>query len=198
MSQTENAAVSSNNQEHVPMEEIPMFRRSHVFSLIVLVVGLIAGGALAFAQGPPDGGPRGRGPGFAPGGPGAGLSLRALNLTDAQQEQVRQLTQQNREQMRALMDRMRTAQDARRKAVEAVPFNESQVRSAMKDVAEVEADLAVAQARLQSDVYALLSGDQQQQLQKLRADREARAKERAQQQQQRLQQRQQRQARPQA
>jgi Spy/CpxP family protein refolding chaperone len=110
---------------------------------------------------------------------------------------VRQLTQQNREQMRALMERMRTAQEARRKAVEAVPFNESQVRSAMKDVAEVEADLAVAQARLQSDVYALLSADQQQQLQKLRADREARAKERAQQLQQRLQQRQ-RQARPQA
>ena len=198
MSQTENAAVSSNNQEHVPMEEIPMFRRSYVVSLIVLVVGLIAGGALAFAQGPPDGGPRGRGPGFGPGGPGAGLSLRALNLTDAQQEQVRQLTQQNREQMRALMDRMRTAQDARRKAIEAAPFNESQVRSAMKDLADVEADLAVAEARLQSDVYALLSADQQQQLQKLRADREARAKERAQQQQQRLQQRQQRQARPQA
>jgi Spy/CpxP family protein refolding chaperone len=199
MSQTENAAVSSNNQEHVPTEEIPMFRRSHVLSLIVLVAGLLAGGALAFAQGPPDGGPRGRGPGFGPGGPGAGLSLRALNLTDAQQEQVRQLTQQNREQMRALMDRMRTAQDARRKAVEAVPFNESQVRAAMKDVADVEADLAVAQARLQADVYALLTGDQQQQLQKLRADREARAKERAQQQQQRLQQRQQqRQARPQA
>jgi protein CpxP len=196
MSQTENRAVSSNNQEHVPMEEHPMFRRSHVLSLIVLVVALIAGGALVLAQGPPDGGPRGRG--FGPGGPGAGLPLRGLNLTDAQREQVRQLTQQNREQMRALIDRMRTAQEARRKAIEAVPFDESQVRSAMKDIADVEADLAVAQARLQSDVYALLSADQQQQLQKLRADREARAKQRLQQQQQRLQQRQQRQARPQA
>jgi Spy/CpxP family protein refolding chaperone len=99
--------------------------------------------------------------------------------------------------MRALMDRMRAAQDARRQAVEAIPFNESQVRSAMKDVADVEADLAVAEARLQADIYGLLSAEQQQRLQKLRADRETRTKERAQQQQQRLQQRQQRQ-RPQA
>lgn len=175
-----------------------MVRRFHFLSQIALVVAVIAGGGLVYAQGPPSGGPRGRGPGIGPGGPGAGLSLRALDLTDAQQEQVRQLTQQNREQMRALMDRMRAAQDARRQAVEAIPFNESQVRSAMKDVADVEADLAVAEARLQADIYGLLSAEQQQRLQKLRADRETRTKERAQQQQQRLQQRQQRQARPQA
>jgi len=172
-----------------------MVRRSYSLGAIALVA-LLAGGALAYAQGPEPGGPRGRGPG-GPGGPGAGLALRGLNLTDAQREQVRQLTQQNREQMRAVMERMRAAQDARRQAVEAIPFNESQVRSAMKDVAEVEADLAVAQARLQADIYALLSADQQQQLQKMRSERETRAKERAQQQQQRQQQRQQRPARPQ-
>jgi Spy/CpxP family protein refolding chaperone len=173
-----------------------MVRHFRILGVSALVAALVSGGALLYAQGPAPGGPRGRGPGF--GGPRAGLSLRALGLTDAQQEQVRQLTQQNREQMRSLMDRMRVAQEARRKAVEAVPFNESQVRAAMKDVAEAEADLAVAEARLQADIYALLSADQQQRLQKLRADREAQAKERAQQQQQRLQQRQQRQARPQA
>ena len=173
-----------------------MFHRSHALRVITLVGGIVAGGALVYAQGPADG-PRGRGPG-GPGGPQAGLALRQLDLTEAQQNQVRQLTQQNREQMRSLMDRMRAAQDARRKAVEVVPFNESQVRAAMKDLAEVEADLAVAEARLQADIYGLLSPDQQHRLQKLRADREARAKERAQQQQQRFQQRQQRQARPQA
>jgi len=173
-----------------------MVRHFRILGVSALVAALVGGGALVYAQGPQPGGPRGRGPG-GPVGPGAGLSLRALDLTEAQQEQVRQLTQQNREQMRSLMDRMRVAQEARRKAVEAIPFNESQVRAAMKDVAEAEVDLAVAEARLQADIYALLSADQQQRLQKLRADREARAKERAQQQQQRLQQRQQRQ-RPQA
>jgi Spy/CpxP family protein refolding chaperone len=172
-----------------------MIRHFRFLGLSALVAGLVSGGALAYAQGPQPGGPRGRGPGF---GPQAGLSLRALDLTEAQQEQVRQLSQQSREQMRGLMDRMRAAQDARRQAVEAIPFNESQVRSAMKELADVETELAVAQARLQADIYALLSAEQQQRLQALRAEREARAKQRAQQQQQRLQQRQQRQARPQA
>jgi Spy/CpxP family protein refolding chaperone len=174
-----------------------MVRHFRVVGLSALVAALVTGGAFAYAQAP-QGGPRGRGPGFGPGGPGAGLALRGLDLTEAQQEQVRQLSQQNREQMRALMDRMRAAQEGRRQAVEAIPFNESQVRAAMRDLAEVEADLAVAEARLQSDVYALLTAEQQQRLQKMRADREARAKERAAQQQQRQQQRQQRQPRPQA
>jgi len=166
---------------------------------VTALVAMLAGGEFAYAQDPAPAGPRGRGPGFGGrGGPQAGLALRQLDLTEAQREQVRQLMQQNREQMRSLLDRMRAAQDARRKAVEVVPFNESQVRAAMKDLADVEADLAVAEARLQADVYGLLSADQQQRLVKLRADREARAKQRAQQQQQRLQQRQQRQARPQA
>jgi protein CpxP len=170
-----------------------MIRHFRFLGLSALVAALVTGGALAYAQGPQSGGPRGRGPGFGPGGPQAGLSLRALDLTEAQQEQVRQLSQQSREQMRALMDRMRAAQDARRQAVEAIPFNESQVRAAMQDLADVQADLAVAEARLQSDIYALLTAEQQQRLQALRAEREARAKQRAQRQQQRLQQRQQRQ-----
>jgi len=174
-----------------------MVRHFRFLGLSALAAALITGGALAYAQGPPPGGPRGRGPDFGPGGPQAGLALRALDLTEAQQEQVRQLSQQNREQLRTLMDRMRAAQEARRQAVDAIPFNESQVRAAMRDLAELEADLAVAQARLQSDIYALLTAEQQQRLQQLRADREARAKQRAAQQQQRLQQRQQRQ-RPQA
>ena len=177
-----------------------MVRRFRNVALSAVVAAVAAGGALAYAQGPDSGGLRGRGPGFGPGpgGPQAGLSLRALDLTEAQQEQVRQLSQQGREQMRALMDRMRAAQDARRQAVEAIPFNESQVRAAMRDLAELQADLAVAEARLQSDIYALLTAEQQQRLQQMRADRAARAKQREAQQQQRLQQRQQRQARPQA
>jgi Spy/CpxP family protein refolding chaperone len=175
-----------------------MGRHFRVLGLSALVAALVTGGAFVYAQDAGPSGPRGRGPGFGVRGPQAGLSLRALDLTEAQQEQVRQLSQQNREQMRALMDRMRAAQEARRQAVEAIPFNESQVRAAMRELAEIEADLAVAEARLQSDIYALLTAEQQQRLKTMRAEREARAKERQQQLQQRLQQRQQRQARPQA
>ena len=123
-----------------------------------------------------------------------GVPLRGLSLTDAQREQVRQLTQQHREQTRALVAQMRAAQDARRQAVEAVPFNEAQLRAAMQQVAEAETELAVLQARLQSDIHALLTPEQQAQVAKMRADRQARLKQRL----DRFQQRRQRQPRPQA
>jgi periplasmic protein CpxP/Spy len=175
-----------------------MVRHIRLAGLIAVVAALVSGGAFVYAQGPDGGGPRGGGPGLGRGGPGAVMPLRDLEVTEAQREQIRQLREQNRTQMQSLFERLRAAHAARRKAVEAVPFNESLVRAAMSELASVEADVAVAEARLQADIYALLTADQQQRLQKLRADREARAKERAQQFQQRQQQRQQRQARPQA
>lgn len=163
-----------------------MIRNFRFLTSGAVAAALIIGGAIVHAQGPPAGF-RGRGPGF--GGPGSGLMLRGLDLTEAQREQVQQLSRQNREQLRGLMDRLRAAQEARRQAVEAVPFNEPQIRAAMKELAETETDLAVAQARLQNDIHALLTAEQQQRLQELRADRQARAKQRQERLQQRLQQR---------
>lgn len=163
-----------------------MVRNFRFLTSSAVVAALILGGAIVHAQSP-QAGFRGRGPGF--GGPGSALMLRGLDLTEAQREQVRQLSQQNREQLRGLMDRLRAAQEARRQAVEAVPFNEPQVRAAMKELSDIEADLAVAQARLQSDIHALLTAEQQQRLQQLRADRQARAQQRQERLQQRLQQR---------
>jgi len=116
-----------------------MLRPLRIVTIIAALVALIAGGVLyAQAQGP--GGRGGRGPGgFGTGGPPSmGLPLRELNLTEAQQEQVRQLMTQYREQVRALND------------------------------------------RLEGDIRALLTPDQQQQADKLKAEREARMKQRRQ------------------
>ena len=162
----------------------------------IAVVGLLAvAGAAAFAQGPGGpGGPGRRGPGAGRGGPQAALPLRALDLTDAQRDQVRQLTEQHREQSRDLLERVRAARDAQRKAGEAVPFSEQDVRAAAQALGELESELAVSQARLQSEIQALLTPEQQQKLQTMRAERAARAKQR----EERFRQRQQGQARPQA
>jgi Spy/CpxP family protein refolding chaperone len=121
--------------------------------------------------------------------------LGELGLSDAQREQVKQLTQQHREQARALFERVRAARAAERQATEAMPFSEPQLRAALQALGEVETELAVQQARLRNDIYAVLTPDQQAKLKELRADREARIKKR----QERFQQRrQQRQPRPQA
>jgi protein CpxP len=103
--------------------------------------------------------------------------LREIELTDAQRDQVRQLMEQQRESSRALFERAQAARIAQRQAIDAIPFSEPAVRAAMAASAEIEEDLAVQEARLQSEIYGLLTSEQQQQLQKIRADREARMKE---------------------
>ena len=148
-------------------------KRFRSFTLTAVLAVLLAGAV--YAQGPGPGG-RGRGPnGF---GPGMGLPLRALNLTDAQQQQIRTMTQQNREQNRAVFQRMRTAMEAQRKAVATIPVNEALIRSTTQDLAEAQTEVAIHQARLQTEIYGLLTPEQQAEAKKLQAERQNRQQQR--------------------
>ena len=155
----------------------------------IVVAALIAAGGLAYAQGPGFGGPRGRGPGGP--GMGAGMLLRGLDLTEAQRQQIRQLTEQHREATRTIAERLQAARAARQEAMTATPTNEAQIRAAVQQEADVEADLAVQQARLMADVRAVLTPEQLQQVEARRTQREARMQERRERMQQRMQERQQ-------
>jgi periplasmic protein CpxP/Spy len=140
----------------------------------VAVIALLAGG-LAYAQG----GRRGGGPG-GPGmrGPmGLGLPLRELQLTDAQQDQIRQIRSRHETDFREAMTRLETARLAQQKAIEAIPADESRITSLTQDMVQAEVDVAIQTSRLNTDVWSVLTTDQQAQLKKLRADREARAKQ---------------------
>jgi Spy/CpxP family protein refolding chaperone len=149
--------------------------RFRSFTVAAVMAGLLAGGA-AFAQGP--GGRGGRGPGGF--GAGGGLPLRALDLTDAQQEQVRNLTQQYRTQNQETAHRLRAAQETQRKAVETLPVNEELIRSTTRELAEAQAEVAVQRARLQAEIFGLLTPQQQEEAKKLQAARATRAQERGQ------------------
>jgi protein CpxP len=107
-------------------------------------------------------------------GPRGGLPIRALNLTEAQQEQFRALTEQNRDQNRAALERLRTAMAAQRTAVETVPMNEQLIRSTTQELAEAQTEVALQRARLQTEFFALLSPEQQAQATKLQAERAGR------------------------
>jgi Spy/CpxP family protein refolding chaperone len=122
---------------------------------------------------------------FGRGGVEGGLPLGALDLTDGQREQVRQLMQQFREQSRPYRERMRQAMDARRDATLASPPDEGRIRAAMQDLAQVQADLAVQEAQLRSSILALLTPEQQQRAQELRAERATRMQQRLQRMQER-------------
>ena len=142
------------------------------------MAAMLATGATSYAQGPGFG-RRGGGPG-APGGfggPGIALPLRDLNLTEAQQQQVRDIRERHRDDSQQIGERLRTAMSAQRKAVEATPVNESLIRSTVQELAEVQADAAIAQAHARSEILSILTADQRAQLSKLQAERQSRAQQ---------------------
>jgi protein CpxP len=141
-----------------------------------------------------------RGPG-GPGGPGhfgrGGFGspmavLRQLDLSDDQRAQVRQVMDSHRDELQAVGERVRAAQRAQRDAVASTQFDEQAVRTKAAELAAAEADAAVLRAKVHSEVFAVLTPEQQAKAAELKAQREARA----QQFRERMKQRQQRRATP--
>jgi periplasmic protein CpxP/Spy len=148
-------------------------KRFRSLTLTAVLAALLAGAAYAQAPGP---GGRGRGPdGF---GRDMGLPLRALNLTDAQEQQIRTLTQQSRQQNRAAFERLRTAMDAQRKAAATIPVNEALIRSTTQDLVEAQTEVAIQRARVQTEIFGLLTPEQQAEAKKLQTDRANRQQQR--------------------
>ena len=160
--------------------------RFRALTLTAVLAGLLAGG-VAFAQGQGAGrrgGPGGFGGPGGPGGPG-GLPLQALNLTEAQQDQIKQLTQQSRQQNQNVGEQLRSAMEAQRKAVETIPVDEGLIRSTTQTLVDAQTEMAIHQARLRSEIFTLLTPDQQAQVRKLQAERNQRAPQQRQRGQQR-------------
>jgi protein CpxP len=153
--------------------------RFRAFTLTTVLAGLLAGG-VALAQGPGPGrrGPGGPGGFGGPGGRGpGGLPLQALNLTESQQDQVKQLMQQYRTQNQTAGGPLRTAIEAQRKAMETIPVDEALIASTTRALVEAQTEMAIQQARLQGEIFALLTPEQQAQVRKLQAERNQRAQE---------------------
>jgi len=149
--------------------------RTRVLTGAIAVLGAIAIGT-AFAQGPRGG--AGRGGGFGPGGgPGAGMWLRSLDLSDAQQGQVRDIRERYREQAEGAAERLAEARRAQRDAIETMPANEGLVISATQDMVQAEVDVAVLQSRVNSEIWGVLTLEQQSQVTARRSERDARAGE---------------------
>jgi periplasmic protein CpxP/Spy len=126
-------------------------------------------------MGPGGPGMRG-GPGGGPGGM-FGPELRALDLTDAQREQVKAIMESHREEQKAVRDKMMTARKALHDAIAADGFDEAAIRAAAGAVAALDADAAVQQARIHAEVFAILTPEQVKKAKELRTEMENRMKE---------------------
>ena len=127
------------------------------------------------------GGPSGffGGPGgFGRGGFGGPMALlRQLDLTDEQRAQVRQVMESHRDELRAVGERVMAAHRAQEDAVTAPQFDEQVIRAKSAELAAVEADAAVLRAKLHSEVFALLTPEQQAKAAELKTQREAEAQQ---------------------
>jgi protein CpxP len=107
------------------------------------------------------------------------MMLGRLDLTDAQQERVKGIVDSHREETRALGDRAMKARDALETAIAGDTFDEAAVRTRAAEIAAVEADMAVARARVYAEVYQVLTPDQQSKLKEVQADMRQRQQNRA-------------------
>jgi periplasmic protein CpxP/Spy len=139
------------------------------------VAGLVTAAAGGLWAAPRQAVPR-AGAGGALGIPkGPGLPLAQLGLTDDQRQQIAALVRQNRTAARPLMQRARAARASLRAAMAAEPVDDSLIRAKSAEAAAIEADLAIAQAHLRADVFALLTPEQQAKARELRNRRPDRA-----------------------
>jgi protein CpxP len=165
-------------------------------AVITAAVGLATTAQLAARNGQgggqdPAGSGGQRGPGMmgrgmmGPGGPGMrggpggmfGPELRALDLTDAQREQVRAIMESHREDQKAIGERMRTARKALQDTITADTFDEAAIRARATEVAAIDADAAVLQAKIHAAVFAILTPEQVKKSKELRSEMENRMKE---------------------
>jgi Spy/CpxP family protein refolding chaperone len=93
-------------------------------------------------------------------GPPMKMLALALDLTDAQQEQIKAIFDGHRPDFDDIRNRARTARQAVRQAVVSDEVNEQAIRSAVTARAQVEADGAILRARIRKEVQAVLTPEQ--------------------------------------
>ena len=158
------------------------------FIAAIAAAALITGAAVTVAsghQGPQQGQTEGRrgpgGPGGRMGGPGGpggfGLpGLRELDLTDAQKEQIKTIQQSHRAEVQQIGERTRTAQRAIDEAAGGASVNEAAIRSQSTALAAAIADGAILRAKVNAEIFNVLTAKQQQKLNEFRAQRQERMK----------------------
>lgn len=120
-------------------------------------------GPRGFGGPPPHGRP-------GPGGPRGGLGplARDLDLSDAQQAQVKQITDSFEESTKALHEQLFKSGGGPLDGLKDGAFDEAAVRAAAQARANIHVELEVAHARMMSQIYALLTAEQKAKLAELR------------------------------
>jgi periplasmic protein CpxP/Spy len=139
------------------------------FRILSVAAALLAGAAILFAQGM-----------HGHGGPDAGFGnmlghyADALDLTSAQQDQIKAIWEKEKPTLRPLMQQMRQNRAATEALVENGPFDEAKTQALATQHAQTTITLEVEHARMKSEMLQVLTADQKAKYQQLEAKHQSR------------------------
>lgn len=148
--------------------------RKSIVAFWVLVYILVAGlGVYAFdtVSGLPGRGHGQHGGGFL-------KVLTQLDLTDSQKQEIAGILKQHRDGAQEVRNNLFKARKALMEAITAPNFDETTVRTAVRQVAVYGEEMAVLRARMFQEINSRLTPEQQETVQKLRADLASRMQKR--------------------
>ena len=94
----------------------------------------------------------------------SGRFAEKLNLTDAQKEQMTQISARFKESTKTLREQLHGARDNKRGMLNGGTFDEAAVRTAAQARANLHVEMEVARARMMSEMFAILTPEQKTQL----------------------------------
>ncbi len=108
------------------------------------------------------------------GGPGGFRHmLKQLDLTSAQQDQVKAIWAKEKPTLQPLMQQMRQNHSAMRALEASGPFDEAKTRALVTQNSQTMIELQVEHARIKSEIMQILTADQKVKLAQLEANRAA-------------------------
>lgn len=145
-------------------------RRKMIVSLVMILVLGMAGEVVWARSGKPSQGRQGRG--------GAGLMgmLSRLDLTQEQKDQVKAIQDKHKEEFRSVRQKIQEGKKALDEAINADTFNEQKIREASGALSANMETEAVLQGKIFSEIRAVLTPEQIEQMKKMREDRQSKMK----------------------
>jgi len=142
--------------------------RTLQYRTLCVVVALLLGASALFAQGM-----------YRHGGPGGfgqmlGFYADALDLTSAQQDQIKAIWQKEKPSIQPLMQQMRQNRAAMNQLAESGTFDEAKATALATQNAQTMIQLQVAHARIKSEMMQVLTPEQKTKLQQIEAKHAAR------------------------
>lgn len=102
---------------------------------------------------------------------------KQLNLTEAQQTQIKGIMASEKTKIQPLMQQLRQNEQEQNANING-SFNENQARTFAGKQTQIMSDLIVERQRMRSEVYAVLTPEQRQKAQQLMQERQQRRQER--------------------